>query len=604
MPSSRIVNKSGNPLIDGVIAGMKWSTTTLTYSFGTSSYDYIGDYTRKEEAFNNFEAFNAVQRDTVRQAYDQIARFTSLAFTEVAGAKGDLRFGMTDNTTTAHAYYPSGHGKGGDSWFNNSSGDYDAPAAGNYAFHSMLHEIGHSLGLKHSHEDQALPQAQDTMEYTVMSYRAHVGDTGSSYPNETGGFAQTYMMLDIAALQYLYGADYTTNAGDTTYSWNPGTGAMALNGVAGAAPMANRVFMTVWDGGGTDTYDLSNYAEAVTIDLRPGEWTTTSAVQLANLGNGVFARGNVANALLFNGDVRSLIENARGGSGDDVLIGNQAANLLDGGRGSDRLTGGAGNDVFLFRPGDSPEGARDVLTDFTSGQDKIDFEAFGAITFIGNSAFSGTANQVRVWSDGSNTLIGIDRNGDRVTDLTVELSGAVAVSASDFTGVTGSAPASPAPGPSDPMQGTSGNDTLNGGTGTQTLRGLAGDDMLNGGSGNDVLIGGVGKDRLTGGSGSDVFLFESIGDSPADLGRDRITDFQRGMDKIELSALDANSAVGGDQAFTFIGTGAFTGKAGELHQIKLNGLTVIEGDLNGDRIADFQIEFGSAVTLSASDFLL
>jgi hypothetical protein len=76
------------------------------------------------------------------------------------------------------------------------------------------------------------------------------------------------------------------------------------------------------------------------------------------------------------------------------------------------------------------------------------------------------------------------------------------------------------------------------------------------------------------------------------------------MDKIDLSAIDANGALAGDQAFTFIGTAGFSGKAGELHQIRLNGLTVIEGDLNGDRIADFQIEFASAISLSTSDFLL
>jgi serralysin len=291
MPSSRIIAKSGSVEVDGLLGGMKWSTTALTYSFGTSSWDYIGDYSRSEEPFRNFETFNAAQRAAVRQAYDQISGFTLMTFSEVAGAKGDLRLGMTDDTPTAHAYYPSGFGKGGDSWFNNSGGKYDAPVAGNYAFHSFIHEIGHTLGLKHSHEDEALPEAQDTMEYTVMSYHAHVGDTGSTYPNETGGFAQTYMMYDIAALQYLYGANYTTNSTNTTYSWNPLTGAMSINGAAGGAPAANRVFMTLWDGGGVDTYDLSNYANDVSIDLRPGEWTVTSAVQLANLGNTFFARG-------------------------------------------------------------------------------------------------------------------------------------------------------------------------------------------------------------------------------------------------------------------------------------------------------------------------
>ena len=84
------------------------------------------------------------------------------------------------------------------------------------------------------------------------------------------------MMYDIAALQTLYGANYTTNAGDTVYKWNPTTGQKSINGVGQGAPAGNKIFMTIWDGGGHDTYDFSNYTTNLTVDLTPGGWTTTS----------------------------------------------------------------------------------------------------------------------------------------------------------------------------------------------------------------------------------------------------------------------------------------------------------------------------------------
>ena len=94
---------------------------------------------------------------------------------------------------------------------------------------------------------------------------------------------------------------------------------MFINGLAQLAPgngaggSANRVFETIWDGNGVDTYDLSNYTTAVAINLNPGASSITSSTQLAYLGNGHYAAGNIYNAYLFNGDARSYIDNAIGG---------------------------------------------------------------------------------------------------------------------------------------------------------------------------------------------------------------------------------------------------------------------------------------------------
>lgn len=106
--------------------------------------------------------------------------------------------------------------------------------------------------------------------------------------------------------------------------------------------------MTLWDGGGHDTYDFSNYTSSLTVDLNPGGWTTVSANQLANLGDGHFAAGNIANALLFQGNPASLIEDAIGGSANDTIIGNQANNALKGNGGNDIIDGSAGTDKAIY----------------------------------------------------------------------------------------------------------------------------------------------------------------------------------------------------------------------------------------------------------------
>ena len=113
-------------------------------------------------------------------------------------------------------------------------------------------------------------------------------------------------------------------------------------------PAANRIFMTVWDGGGNDTYDFSNYTTNLSVNLQPGGWTTASTAQLAYLGNGHYAIGNIANALLYQNNPASLIENAIGGSGNDTITGNTANNKFTGGAGNDHLDGLGGTDTAVF----------------------------------------------------------------------------------------------------------------------------------------------------------------------------------------------------------------------------------------------------------------
>src|SRR5262249_7308937 len=156
-----------------------------------------------------------------------------------------------------------------------------------------------------------------------------VGDQIGSGDNIDSDYPSTLMQDDILALQYMYGADYGTNNGDTTYTWSTTTGEMFIDGVGQGVAFHNKLFLTIWDGGGNDTYDMSNYANGVTIDLRPGQWSITSHNQLADLAAenpGVhLARGNIANAQIdpnFPNETASLIENAIGGAGNDTITGN------------------------------------------------------------------------------------------------------------------------------------------------------------------------------------------------------------------------------------------------------------------------------------------
>jgi hypothetical protein len=291
----------------------------------------------------------------------------NLNFTETTQGNGTLRFGMSDAPDTAWGYYPSSDSKavGGDVWFNKD--DYNSPQYGNYAWMTIIHEIGHALGLKHGHEADggfpALPASHNSVEYSVMTYAAYVGDPlTTGYAIEQTSYPTTLMMDDIAALQYMYGADFTTNSGNTVYSWSPTTGRESINGVAQTMPAGNHILMTTWDGGGIDTYDLSNYSTNLKIDLRPGAWSTFSTGQLSHLDqyttNTHIAAGNVANALLYQNDLRSLIENATGGSGSDTFYGNS---------GNNDVRGGSGIDFMYF------SGARSsyTLTDLGTGHVRV-----------------------------------------------------------------------------------------------------------------------------------------------------------------------------------------------------------------------------------------
>jgi Ca2+-binding RTX toxin-like protein len=356
------VTASGDTNTDALLGGTRWANLAVTYSF-TDNYanDYEASYAGSAVHSTSFLALSAQQQSVARAwigaggIYDNVSGLAPVELTGASDRDATIRMAMSDDPGTAYAYFPNGSFvEGGDAWFNKTS--YNTPVIGNYAFHTFGHELGHALGLEHGHEANPLAMTadRDSMEFSIMTYRPYIGaSTTAGYGNETWGFAQSLMMYDIRAIQQMYGAEFTYNSSNTTYTFSQTTGEMFANGVGQGAPGANRIFRTLWDGNGVDTYDFGNYTTNLAVDLTPGGWSDLavgSTFQKAKLdaafGTNTYARGHLFNALQFNGDVRSLIENSNGGTGSDSIKGNAANNLLNGNGGDDTLEGGVGNDTI------------------------------------------------------------------------------------------------------------------------------------------------------------------------------------------------------------------------------------------------------------------
>ncbi len=508
---------SGDARVDGLLSGFAWSSTgTVTFAFPDSAADYEAFYGAGEPTRGFVQAGSAL-RDAVRKILlgdaagiatgpgspgASVLGFTNLNLAESGqDTWAQIRVALSAAPSTAWAYYPNGR-EGGDVWFG-SRHDFNNLRLGTWHFVTAIHELGHALGLKHPHEASngfaALPVEWDSLEFTVMSYRSRTGASVSlGYTNGAFDYPQSWMMLDIAALQAMYGADYTHRAGNTRYSWDPNTGETFIDGIGqgrpgeGSVGQTNRVFLTIWDGGGVDTYDLSNYAAGVRVDLAPGGLSVLSAGQLAVLDfrDGTLARGNVFNSLLFGGNTASLIENAIGGAGADTLLGNVVANRLEGGAGRDLLNGREGPDVLIG--------------------------GGGADTLIG-----GTGHDLFIVQDALDTILELP--GEGIDTLLVDTG--VAITLPDGVEIL--------------RLGGAGRIATGNGAGNLMVGSAAGD-WLDGRGGADVLIGGQGADTLAGGAGADRFVLR-----PGD-GMDLILDFAPGLDQLALLGfgLDAASVLG------------------------------------------------------------
>ncbi|MGO1077576.1 calcium-binding protein [Inquilinus sp. CA228] len=370
-----------------------------------------------------------------------------------------------------------------------------------------------------------------------------------------------------------------------------GDGDDLLDGGAGADHL---------DGGfGVDTASYAGGSVGVTVNLSIGRGAGGEAQddELINIEN--LTGGASADALIGNAVVNLLL----GSDGDDLLNGAAGDDRLRGDAGADQLIGGIGVDTASYAQsaagvvvslaagtasGGDAQG--DVLNGIESleGSDHDDALTGNAVA---NALTGGQGNDVLRGGAGSDTL---DGGAGLDTAMYTENTAAVRV---DLT--TGVATGGTAQG--DVLIGI---ENVQGGAAGDELIGSGGGNVLAGNAGDDVLFGGAGADLLNGGIGADRFVFASTRDSIPGL-VDSIRDFSRAQgDRIDLAQVDADVFAAGDQAFSFIGTAAFTGAAGQLRFQTNGAATTVSADVDGDMIADFQLTLTGAIALTAADFVL
>ena len=440
----------------------------ITYSFIASNSELFDDgYSVPNPLTDSVLAYEVAHQAAVVSVLSTFESFLNVEFrqiTEAEDAVGTLRFGFTDHErlqpdgglSWGWAVPPGTSPQSGDIWVRDShmDGEWESgETSGSYNYGALMHEIGHALGLAHPHEGNILSDQYDSSKYTIMSYN----DPDEAYYIGEDGVRQflvssTPMVLDVAALQHLYGAS-NHNSNDNTYTFDD----------------TQPFIKTIWDSGGEDTLDFSNFSTDLELNLNSGVESYSTIrfsdwIMEDNLG---LAYG-------------TMIENANGGSGSDVITGNEANNILNGNNGDDIIYGLSGNDVF---DADGRLGA-DTFYGGLGDDTYFVYAPIGSDTIVENE--NEGWDTVRINSTSQYTL------PDNVE--------ALVVFANDN------------------------NKVLTGNNLSNTIAAKGGDDIIYGLGGDDIIYCGTGNDIISGGTGSDKFIFY-VGD-----GQNVITDFVSSVD--------------------------------------------------------------------------
>ncbi|MGH6932026.1 MAG: M10 family metallopeptidase C-terminal domain-containing protein, partial [Dongiaceae bacterium] len=516
---------SGDRIVDGLLSGFKWGgplgdSATISYSFPTFGSTWSTDINLGYGPPGGFFGYlgepwwpgyaplsgsQQVDFEAVISAWAEVADITFVEVSETAFDVGDIRVAysgaVTASTAAAWTYLPfspfgqggAGDALSGDIWIDQNYAPNLETDPGDWGFYVYLHELGHTLGLKHPFES---PDALSgvTSRYSVMAYTKASGTT--IWP--TGP-----MLYDIAAIQYIYGPNMTTRTGDDTYTYSN----------------SQEVLTCIWDAGGIDTLDASNQTRNAIINLVAGQ---PNSIGVRN--DGVSASQNVFIAF------GATIENANGGSGNDRITGNTVNNLLNGNGGNDTIDGGAGDDTMAGGAGDdtftvdstgdlvseSSGGGTDTVkssADFTMGAEveKLILIGTGSIDGTGNglaNTITGNSGANRIdGGAGADTMAGglgndayvIDDALDKITEAsgggrdTIESSLAGYILAGNI------------------------EDLLLLGTGDLNGTGNTLANAITGNSGANVIDGGAGKDTLIGGDGDDIFIVAQAADLVTEL---------------------------------------------------------------------------------------